>query len=171
MSDSRVEHMVGLLTRHQEELFRHIFALLPHEADARDVLQETCIALFRKAEDYDPERPFVGWACGFAKMEVLKHRARARKSLLLEPELIEVLSRERESRQTSLQKRLTALDKCLELLPTGERELVRSRYDGLQSVDQLLQTTQASRRTLMRRFERIRRMLFNCVSQRLLAEE
>ena len=36
MEDGRTEEIVRLLARHQDELFRHIFALLPHEEDARD---------------------------------------------------------------------------------------------------------------------------------------
>src|SRR5437870_13381400 len=44
VDDASAELLVRLLTRHQEAIFRHIFALLPHEEDARDVLQETNVA-------------------------------------------------------------------------------------------------------------------------------
>ena len=43
---ARAELLVRLLSKHQDELFRYIFALLPHEEDARDVLQETSVALY-----------------------------------------------------------------------------------------------------------------------------
>ena len=66
MDVARAELLVRLLTRHQEGLFRYIFALLPHEEDARDVLQETCVALCRKFADYDPDKPFLAWAFRFA---------------------------------------------------------------------------------------------------------
>ena len=72
MEENRTELLVRLLSRHQEDLFRYIFALLPHEEDARDVLQETSVALFRKFEDYDPAKPFLAWAFRFAYLEVLK---------------------------------------------------------------------------------------------------
>ena len=65
------ELLVGLLTAHQQELFRYIFALLPHEEDARDVLQETSVALCRKFDEYDPSQPFLPWAYRFAFLEVL----------------------------------------------------------------------------------------------------
>src|SRR5262245_35845100 len=73
----RAELLVRLLIRHQEELFRYIFSLLPHPEDARDALQETSVALFRKFADYDPAKPFLAWAYGFAYLEVLKQRERS----------------------------------------------------------------------------------------------
>src|SRR5947209_5596039 len=72
----RTELLVRLLTKHQDDLFRFIFALLPHEEDARDVLQETSVAVCRKFFDYDVEQPFLPWAFGFAYLETLKHRER-----------------------------------------------------------------------------------------------
>src|SRR5262245_29571307 len=94
---AQTELLVRLLTRHQEALFRYIFALWPHEDDARDVRQETCVALCRKFAEYDPDKPFLAWAFRFAYIEVLKQRARRhRGARLLSRELIDHLARERE---------------------------------------------------------------------------
>src|SRR5438105_4078585 len=87
-----VEEMVRLLSRHQDELFRYIFALLPHEEDARDVLQETSVALFRKVAEYDPAKPFLAWAYRFAYLEVLKQRERNQHAArFLRPDILERL--------------------------------------------------------------------------------
>ena len=92
MEPERAELLVRLLSKHQEELFRYIFALLPHEEGARDVLQETSVALCRKFADYDPRKPFLAWAYRFAYLEILKHRERSqRRARLLSPELIDCL--------------------------------------------------------------------------------
>jgi hypothetical protein len=56
------ERLVRLLTKHQEELFRYIFGLLPNEEDAKDVLQETSVSLYCKSAEYDPDKPFLAWA-------------------------------------------------------------------------------------------------------------
>jgi RNA polymerase sigma-70 factor (ECF subfamily) len=45
---AHTEQLVRLLMKHQDDLFRYIFSLLPHEEDARDVLQETSVSLYRK---------------------------------------------------------------------------------------------------------------------------
>src|SRR5256885_9759996 len=94
LNSASAELLVRLLIRHQAELFRYIFSLVPHQEDARDALQETCVALYRKFADYDPAKPFLAWAYGFAYLEVLKQRERTcRGGRHLREDLVELLAR------------------------------------------------------------------------------
>jgi RNA polymerase sigma-70 factor (ECF subfamily) len=167
---ARTELLVRLLSRHQEELFRYIFALLPHEEDARDVLQETSVALYRKFGEYDLDKSFLAWAYRFAYLEVLKQRERnQRGTRLLSRELIERLAREREQREPVLQTRLQALEQCLQELAPRDRELIRRRYQGKTGTEELVRQFGTSRRTLFRNLDRVRRLLFDCISRRVAA--
>jgi RNA polymerase sigma-70 factor (ECF subfamily) len=167
---SRTELLVRLLSRHQEELFRYIFALLPHEEDARDVLQETCVALYRKFAEYDPAKAFLAWAYRFAYLEVLKQRERNQRGRrLFNLELIERLAQEREAHEPILQARLQALEDCLQQLAPADRELIRQRYQGRVSAEELVRLSATSRRTLFRKLDRIRRLLYECINRRLTA--
>src|SRR4051812_12369758 len=106
-----MELLVRLLSQHQEALYRYIFTLLPHAEDARDVLQETSVALYRKFAEYDPSKPFLSWAYRFAYLEVLKQRERnQRGNRYLNLELIKRLAQEREEHEPILEARLQALD-------------------------------------------------------------
>jgi RNA polymerase sigma-70 factor (ECF subfamily) len=166
----RTELLVRLLSRHQEELFRYIFALLPNEEDARDVLQETSVALYRKFADYDPDKPFLAWAYRFAFLEVLKQRERnQRGSRFLSPGLVEQLAREREEHEPVLQARLQALEQCLNELPEEDQALIRQRYQGKVRTEELMRQFASSRRTLFRKLDRIRRLLLECVNRRVEA--
>ncbi len=168
MDVARTELLVRLLSRHQEDLFRYIFALLPHEEDARDVLQETSVALYRKFEEYDPDKPFLAWAYCFAYLEILKQRERnQRGTRLLSRDLVERLAREREPLEPVLQARLQALEHCLAELPLADRELIRQRYQEKTRSEELMQQFDTSRRTLFRKLDRIRRLLFDCISRRV----
>ena len=167
---ARTELLVRLLSRHQEELFRYIFALLLHEEDARDVLQETSVALYRKFHEYDPSKPFLAWAYRFAYLEVLKQRERnQRGGRLLSRDLIERLAREREQHEPVLQARLQALEHCLQELPPADQELIRHRYQKKVGTEELMRLCKTSRRTLFRKLDRIRRLLFDCISRRVAA--
>jgi RNA polymerase sigma-70 factor (ECF subfamily) len=171
VASARTELLVRLLSRHQDELFRYIFALLPHEEDARDVLQETSVALYRKFDEYDEAKPFLPWAYRFAQLEVLKQRERNQHGRrYLSRELIERLAREREQHESVLQARLLALEDCLAELPPAERELIRRRYQGKERAEELAEQSGASRRTFFRNLCRIRRLLFDCISRRVAAE-
>jgi RNA polymerase sigma-70 factor (ECF subfamily) len=167
---ARTELLVRLLSRYQDELFRYVFALLPHEEDARDVLQETSVALYRKFADYDAGRPFLPWAYQFAFLEVLKQRERNQRGARhLSRDLIERLARERETREPVLQARLQALEHCLHELSPIDQELVRQRYLAKTRTEELVRQSGASRRTLFRKLDRIRGMLFDCISRRVAA--
>ena len=170
METARLESLVRLLSRHQDDLFRYIFALLPHEEDARDVLQETSVALYRKFAEYDPDKPFLAWAYRFAQLEVLKQRERNQRGTRhLSRDLIERLAREREQHEPVLEARLLALEQCLEQLAPAERELIRHRYQEKVRADELVRLSGTSRRTLFRNLDRIRRSLYDCISRRVTA--
>jgi RNA polymerase sigma-70 factor, ECF subfamily len=168
LAPASAEMLVRLLIRHQDELFRYIFTLLPHQEDARDALQETCVALFRKFADYDPAKPFLAWAYGFAYLEVLKQRERScRGGWHLREELVEVLARERQEQETDLHARLQALEVCLTELPPRDLELIHQRYQLACPIDELVTRLGTSRRTLFRNLDRIRRALLECINRRL----
>ena len=166
-----MEILVRLLSRNQEKLFRYIFAILPHEEDARDVLQETCVALARKFDEYDITKPFLAWAYRFAYLEVLKQRERERHATLrLTRELMERLARERNEQEPVLQARLIALETCLAELDSVDREVLRHRWaraEETNTSDELAERFGLSRRTLFRKLDHIRGLLLACINQRL----
>jgi RNA polymerase sigma-70 factor (ECF subfamily) len=165
---ARTELLVRLLSKHQDDLFRYIFALLPHEEDARDVLQETSVALYRKFTEYDPSKPFLAWAYCFAYLEILKQRERnQRGARLLKRDLVERLAREREPHEPVLQARLLALDSCLKELSAPDQELIRQRYQKKAAAEELMRQFETSRRTLFRKLDHIRRLLFDCITRRV----
>lgn len=168
MDADRTELLVRLLSRHQEDLFRYIVALVPHEADARDVLQETSVALCRKFPEYDAAKPFLAWAFGFAHLEVLKHRDRdRRRARPFSVELLDRLADERATIEPVLQTRMHALEVCLAKLSEADRELIRRRYQDRTPTEQIASESGASRRTFFRNLERIRRLLLECIRRQL----
>ena len=168
MDVDRTELLVRLLSRHQEDLFRYIVALVPHEEDARDVLQETSVALCRKFSDYDAAKPFLAWAYGFAYFEVLKHRERDRHRIRpFSLELLSQLADERAQYEPVLQTRMHALEVCLAKLNEQDRELIHRRYRDRLPTNEIASETGASRRTFFRNLERIRRLLLECIRRQL----
>jgi RNA polymerase sigma-70 factor (ECF subfamily) len=69
-SENVHERFTRLLIQHEPAILRHVMVAVPNRADARDVLQECSVALWRNFADYNPERPFLNWALGFARVEV-----------------------------------------------------------------------------------------------------
>jgi RNA polymerase sigma-70 factor (ECF subfamily) len=168
---SSTESLILLLTQHQDQLFRYIFSLVPCEADARDILQETSVALFRKFDQYDATRPFLPWAYRFAYLQVQKHREKsARSPLLFSEDVMDLIVNERAHIEPHLDERLRVLDGCLGKLTPQDKELVTSRYALRQGAEEMMQRFDLSRRTLFRNLELLRQRLHDCVSRQLQSE-
>lgn len=165
------EGKVLQLTQHQGALFRYIFSLLGSEADARDVLQETNVALYRKLGEYDAERPFLAWAYRFAYWQVLKHREKAARSpLLFGEDVMDLLAQDRERLEPELDERLRCLEGCLQKLTMQERQMVTHRYALSRGAEEMMEQFSMSRRTLFRNLEMLRKRLHECVSRELRTE-
>jgi RNA polymerase sigma-70 factor, ECF subfamily len=168
---SRTEFLVRLLTEHQQPVFRYIFSLVPNEADARDILQDTSVALTRKFDQYDSSKPFLAWAYRFAYLEILKFREKnQRRPTAMADDVLELLADQRSRIEPALNERLMALTDCLSKLPSADRQVVTYRYDGQHSIEQILERVSMSRRTLFRNLERIRRNLAECIQRAVTAE-
>lgn len=165
------ENLVLLLTQHQEPLFRYIFSLVACEADARDILQETSLALYRKFDAYDATQPFLPWAYRFAYLQVQKHREKsARSPLLFSEDVMDLLAHDRVRMEPELDLRLRLLDACLGKLTPQDKELVTSRYAMRQGAEEMMQRFAMSRRTLFRKLELLRQRLHDCVTSQLQSE-
>ena len=167
----RTELLITLLTEHQPALFRYIFSLLANEADARDVLQETSLAISRKFANYDSERPFLPWAYRFAYLEVLKQREKTKRSpLCFSEDIVELLADERQKVEPHLDARLVALESCLEKLPQDDRRMMTYRYDSGHDTEEIMERMEMTRRTLFRNLERVRASLADCITKQLKKE-
>ena len=68
------DRFTRLLLDHQPDILRSVRLLVPHAADAQEIMQETSVALWKQFATYDPSRSFGQWARGFARIEVLRFR-------------------------------------------------------------------------------------------------
>jgi RNA polymerase sigma-70 factor (ECF subfamily) len=141
---------------------------VPDIDDAQEVLQETAVDLWKKFDQYDPDYPFVPWACRFAYFQVLKFREQqSRRRRFLSLEAIGQLAADQPEESAVLDDRRRALATCLKLLSDSERLMIEQRYSRRMPVAQLSLVTGRNIATLYKALERLRRRLFECVNRRL----
>ncbi|MBA4066139.1 MAG: hypothetical protein C0501_20960 [Isosphaera sp.] len=166
------ERILRLWVRNQADVYRYVFALLPNPTDAQEVLQAACVALWRKAADLDLDRPFLPVAFRFALLEVRKHREKNRRwASFLGDEALEQVAAERSDAHDLLELRRQALDGCVGQLPPADRDLIDRHYRRGQTVPQIAEETGRNPHTLYKALQRVRRMLFDCVTARAPAED
>jgi RNA polymerase sigma-70 factor (ECF subfamily) len=167
----RTSEFMQLLTGSQSRLYAYICSLLGVAEGARDVLQETNLALWDKAEDYDPARPFLPWAYRVAYLQVLAYRKKcARSRLVFDERLVSELAEQSLRRDADHDRRLEALGHCVEQLPGPGREILDRRYRQGESVDQIAGRLRKAPNVIAARLYRIRKLLLECVESRLALE-
>lgn len=165
------EQFMRLFAATEHELYRYVRTMVPRAADADDVMQETAAALWRKFEQYDPERPFLPWAAQFAYHEVLAHRKRmAVQGRHFSEAVIEKLAAERLEAQPLLDAQRKALDDCLTKLTESQRDLLHHRYECDQTIQDLAEQRRQPVATLYKTLHRTRKRLMDCVSTALKSE-
>jgi RNA polymerase sigma-70 factor (ECF subfamily) len=162
------ERIVGLIARHQAELHRYIWSLLPDRMLADDVLQETNLVLWRKAGEYDPGQPFLPWALTIAWYQVKAARRDAgRDRHVFDDSLVEILASEHREADPAEGDLERALEHCLRELPENQRRLILARYEPGASVQDLAAERRQTPTALSLALLRIRKALETCVERKL----
>lgn len=162
---------VRLWTRHQAEVERYVFMMVPRAADAAEVVQEISVKLWEKWDRYDASRPFAPWAIRFAYLEILKWRQRqAREKLVFSDALLEQLSSVHDAEAPIMEARRKALRGCLEELTEQQRKWVTLRYGRHGAVKEEARRTGVSMHKLYYALEKIRAQLLACIDQTMKRE-
>ena len=166
------EEFIELLTGAQSSVFGYILSLCHDHAKAQDILQETNVTLWRKAEDFEPGTNFTAWACRTAYFHVLNHRRKAsREQLVFDEDVLDYLAERQEDRVSGSQDRIAILRGCLEKLPPDQRALVDQRYEPGGSVQDMAEESGKSVGSISQALYRIRATLQRCVEKQIQKEE
>jgi len=171
---SDTERFVTLLTSRQNNLLAYIITLLGDPAAAQDLLQETNLVLWRKADDFhatgegDVDAAFNAWACKTAYYCVLTHRRKlGRDRLQFDHALLESVAEDAEHEAARTDQRQLALRHCLEQIDPNHRELVRQRYEHGESVTAIAAQLGRSPDAVSQLLYRIRAALLRCIKKAL----
>lgn len=166
-SDDDHERFTRLLIRHEPELLRCILVAVPNRADARDVLQDASVALWRRFADYDPARPFPHWAAGFVRMEVRRFLRKRHRRARLTERAAELLFHDEQRQSAASDERAGHLRHCFDRLPRRQRELLDGYYYQEFSVAELAVRDGRSADAVYKMLQRVRAALHRCVESRM----
>ncbi len=175
ISTLTVREFGELYERFEPDLRRFIRSLLPPQADAEEVLQNTSVVLLRKMGHFssssDPDdRSFLRWACVIAKYEVLSYRKKkAKEKLVFSGELLDMMADESMDEQSTREREHAALQECLLQLPAGQAKMIREAYAQGVKGTELAKDLGISAETFYMRMNRMRKKLLACVQERLMS--
>ena len=166
------ERFTRLLLESEPVMLRSILVVVPNLADAREIMQETAVALWRQFNGYDPERPFINWAMGFSRIETRRFLAKQKRRAQLAEEAIEVLEREMELKKApdfanAVEQHLSA---CLRKLTEKQRRVIRGYYHEGRSPQWLAEREGRTVEAIYKTIQRTRRDLQTCIERQLRKE-
>ncbi|MCO6044189.1 sigma-70 family RNA polymerase sigma factor [Aeoliella sp. ICT_H6.2] len=161
---------VQSLTNAQLGLLRYITALVGDPEAANNILQNTNLLLWQKADEFEPGTNFDAWATKIAYWQVKAYcRDRGRDRHVFGDTLVAQLS-DRVEQMEDIDWTVGLLRKCLKKLQSKDRELIALRYDNDFSVQQLSSRLGKSPSAIKGALLRARRALRACVERQMVQE-
>lgn len=165
---NQTEELVSLLTGVQRRLYLYIRSMVPQREDAEEVLQEVNLFIWRHSDEFTPGTDFAAWAYRIAYYHVLTYRKRmARQKVRFCDALVEQLAQKAVDVAERTDIRQEALEECIQKLTPEDRELVRQRYQGGGSAQELAGRIGRSIKAVYYALNRIHLRLLSCIQSSL----
>jgi RNA polymerase sigma-70 factor, ECF subfamily len=156
---------IRLLTAAQPRLFRYIATLLGDLNDASNVLQETNVVLWTKAEEFRPGSSFFAWAREIAYYKSVSFiRDQNRERLIVDHSLVEHAFQDADAADDD--DRRIALRHCLTELDERQVGLLRRRYADGASMAEIAGQQGRSAAAVKMALKRVRAALLGCIKRR-----
>lgn len=167
----RHDLFLRLYVEHEEALKAFVRTLVPTRDDAREVMQEVAVVLWRRFEELKDLADFRRWAFGVAKMKALAFaRDRMRDRLVFDADVMDLLAAEVTKEADDFEAERVALDECLGKLEAAQRRLLEAAYAPGVRMDELAASLGRSPMSFYKALHRIRLALMDC-TQRVLKRE
>jgi len=158
------ERFVQLFARHEPAIRGFLRSLFPASQHADEILQETCLVLWRKFSDFEDGTDFLAWSLTIARFEVLKYRRKlARDRHVFSPELLATLAEEAAAETDRRQEERRALEHCIEQLPRKQRDLIRAAYGPGVTIKETAERLGRTATSLYKVLNRLRLLLLKCI--------
>lgn len=169
-SPDRLELFTRLWVQNQRAVAAFIHMSLCDAHHAEDVLQEVAADASRNFDRYDPTRPFVAWLIGIARQRLVDHyRKQGRQRVELSQDAMDLLDQSYTEVATEIDDRIVALRKCMEQLPEHHKLLINRRYGFDDALSDIAKSVGSNAKAVNAMLTRVRKLLANCVQQRLEA--
>lgn len=171
--DKPAPELEDLMESVRPRLRAFLLSLTGSEAAAEDLTQETCLTIWEKRDDFDPNGDFRAWAFRIGFFQAQNHRrkiARQHNRELPGDELFEQIAEiaiERHGHDDREELRRTALLHCLGKLRDNHRELVLHRFQDGRSLKQLSEEEGINCNAMAQKLFRLKRTLLTCVEKQM----
>lgn len=162
----KAEEFMRMLMGIQNALRGYVYAHVHDTSLTADIVQDVSVVLWRKYDQYQPDRSFLKWAMGIARNEILHaNRQSARSRVLFDDEMALKLANCYEEMEPELDDRRQALDACLERLSADAKHLIEMRYGQSMPLQEIADAVKKKLNAVTVAISRVRAALVECVDR------
>lgn len=167
-----MEEIAVLWTKAQPAVSAFISSIIPNFQDSDDILQQVAVAVIKNYDKYDKKRPFIAWAIGIAKNEVLMYRRKnSQDKLIFATKIIQKISHVYEDESGKSEDIRKALNSCIQKLKGRSRRILEMRYLSELNTSRIAQKLGMTTSAVYTIFHRIRLALRDCISREISSME
>jgi len=160
------DEFLALMTKFQGRLFGFVLSLLGDLDQANEVLQETNLTLWTKADEFQPGSDFKAWSFRVAHFQVMAFRQRQiRDRLIFDNKALEKVYREASLADESFELQQERLDRCLERLSEPNQKVLSRFYIHGETLQEIAHSIGKTANAVGQSLFRIRKSLIDCVSE------
>ena len=168
----RQKVLIGLLLKHQRAIYAYIFSIIPNKSDADDILQETCLTIHEKFDDFEIGSNFQLWANKIAYWKIREARLKfARSKVIFNDEVVDALVETADHLSDEDDVRHDALAVCLRKLKERDRLMITTRYEEDGGVEEAAKVSDRSLAATYKALYRVKENLFQCINSQLSKSE
>ena len=144
-------------------------SIVGNRADADDVIQEVCVILWQRFDEFEPGTNFQKWACavGFKVAKAYARKQRRRRGYGLSDEILGRLAQIQSRGSELFELRREILQECLGKMRSQDREFLMGCYGARDKFVNLAHKKQMPVTTVYTRLGRLRKQLVSCVNRAL----
>lgn len=160
------EQFAALWTQAQPVVAAYIRTLLPDFHQGEEVLQRVAVVLVRKFDAYDASKPFVPWAIGFARFEVLRYRRdHATDRHQFDSDIVERVAELYQSDEIDFSSFRGALRSCVGKLQGRNRQALLLRYTQDVAPTEIAKEMGMTPNAVRQLLHRVRASLRKCIER------
>lgn len=168
-SSAREAEFLRELALASHELYAASLAVVGNRDDADDVIQEACVVLWRKYDDFEEGTNFRKWAHAvtFNVARTFVRSQRRRQGSGFNDYVMTKISQVRSASEELLEVQNEALRECLEKMPEADREFLSECYQRPNGQTALAKELGRPVDAIYTRLKRLRKRLSDCMTRTL----
>jgi len=155
------------------DIYASALAIVGNGNDADDVIQEVCIVLWKRYEEFETGTNFRKWACSIAfnVAKAYTRKQRRRRGFGMGEQALARIAQVQSGASELLELQRDVLLDCMGKLPEADRSFLLACYRHASSLANYARDMQMSIGTVYSKVKRLRRRLVECVKRTLRSEE